>query len=329
MYFEISHKENFKKMYGTSFDAHDAKIWKRNRVEQRKRSRSSRKKKKVEYKKGPLWSRPYDGGPLHPELDTVLAMPFLSTIHINPAVGGMTYPVNDGTGSFAQLTGLHHRMRYRFFHGSKGSTTNKDRKSGKSSSKEKGKHAEACLEAAIRTGRPPENNDSPYAYAVWKHWERTNHRPVLAQLPVVLTDTMCITAGDFFTLHTDPVTLRVTLWLWELKTGYKEDRKARKKMAAPLEHVPLTAKNRFQLQVLLTGIAYEKQLRMKIDGGCRVIHAWEVPGRNECEVEVLEPEQLDPPNWTGTVDRDALYAALKAPEKPVRRKKNKKKKIKI
>lgn len=313
--------------YGTSFQLHDGAAAKhpRGRPPYKRPRATKPKKKAVQYKKGPLWSRPYDGGPLHPELDAVLAMPFLASIHISPLAGGMTYPINDGTGRLAQMSGLHDRMRHRFFHGSKGASKNVD-KLGKSSSKAKGSHAEACLEAAIRTGSPPRNDDSPYAFAVWRHWERNHHRPVLAQLPVVLTDTMCITAGDFFTLHTDPATQRVTLWLWELKTGYKANTKARKKMAAPLEHVPLTPKNRFQLQVLLTGIAYEKELRMKIDGGCRVIHAWEVPGSNECEVEVLEPAQLEPPNWTQQVDRDALYAALKAPEKRERKKKKKKKK---
>jgi len=286
---------------------------------QKKRSRSKKsrpsnnnnnnKKKVVAYKKGPIWSRPYDGHKLHPELEKVLAKPFLATIHVSPDVGGLTYPIADGSGRLARLQGLHYRMLHRFFWRikvNKGSSS----KYGKSSSAAKGSNADGCLDMAISTGCAPSNEASPYAAAVWNYWKRNNHQPVLSQLPVVLIAANCITAGDYFTLHTDPRTQHVTLWLWELKTGYKARPRDPKYMAPPLRHVPLTPRNRFQLQVLLTKIAYEKELGLKIDGGCRVIHVWEVKDTDVCDVEVLEPHQLDPPNWTEQVNVDELYAAL-------------------
>jgi len=169
---------------------------------------------------------------------------------------------------------------------------------------------------------------SAYATAVWDYWHEHSHRPVLAQLPVVITHANLITAGDYFTVHLCPFTRRETLCLWELKTGYPIEPKDPPSMTIPMpngEEVPLTPLNRYYLQVLLTQMAYERELGLRIDGTVKVINAYHelqprikgVDPQYKCVVRVIGPDDLIPKGWPNRVLRDELYAALrKSPKHP-------------
>lgn len=288
-------------------------------VVQKKKPRSSLKKQI-----GPVWTTPDAlvaegrGKTGHPGLDAQIAKPFLASIFIDQQTGCFRFPV-EGQEHPHTLGGLHVRMRQKFFKNkelpvrppSKGKEPRR-----LASSKVEGSRADRALEKAIKTGKAPPAT-SKYAAAVWKYWEETGHRPVLAQLPVVLPRQNIATAGDYFTVHTDAVTGETRLHLWELKTGwpyvYKNVAEAGV-MSAPLDHVWMTTWNRWQLQVLITQMAYERELGLVIDGGSHVLHAWlERPfglSGYECRVKAIEPAELDPPNWTTTVNRDAIYSAI-------------------
>lgn len=67
-------------------------------------------------------------------------------------------------------------------------------------------------------------------------------------------------------------------------------------------------------------MAYERELGMKIDNA-RVIQVWrervgEVQeGQRvhyECKVQVKEPSELSPADWTIWTDKEVLYASLSA-----------------
>jgi hypothetical protein len=86
------------------------------------------------------------------------------------------------------------------------------------------------------------------------------------------------------------------------------------------EPVPLTPVNRYYLQVLLTQMAYERELGLIIDGTVRVINVYkereDMPrGATRptyaCKVRVIGPEHLDPPRWPERVVKDMLYACIK------------------
>lgn len=270
---------------------------------------------------GPIWTRPPGNGPIHPELDKQLCKPFLSTIFIGRQGNSESYKYPLGNGEYSKMGGLKERMRFRFFHGTKIKGSSSSSKKYRGSTAEKGSTADKSIEIAIATGVEPPVSFSSHSYAVWSYWKKNGHTPVLAQLPVVLVNANLITAGDYFTLHKCPLTGRQTLWLWELKTGYKTNTRKPDMMAEPLGHVPLTPRNRFQLQLLLTKIAYEKELGMKIDHW-RVIHVWEHKDGKSCDVEVLEPSELDPPYWAQKVDENLLYSKLKkAPKQKTKRRK--------
>ena len=290
----------------------------------------SRKRPLIVAQAGPIWTVPPGPGPIHPQIDAQLVKPELATIYIEGGdKGGLRSPLRN-RGS-AVMPGLHSKMQYRYFRNTKIKSSSSRSDNYKGSSKKLGSSADKVLENAIRFNLAPLKGDSVHAYAVWEYWQRNNHRPVLAQLPVVMMHANTITAGDYFTIHTCPKTQKETLWLWELKTGYKTNTRKPMMMSAPLDHVPLTPRNRFQLQVLLTRLAYENELRMKIHAA-RVIHVWEVADGKSCDVEVLEPMDLDPPNWTLKVDKERLYSSLADPspkkdwvKKTASKNKNKKK----
>jgi hypothetical protein len=84
-------------------------------------------------------------------------------------------------------------------------------------------------------------------------------------------------------------------------------------MMPPLGFVALTARNRWQVQVMLTRIAYEKELGMKIDEA-HVVNVY-ATRRREYKVEVIAPSRLEPADWPDLVNRDVLYESLKAPSK--------------
>lgn len=278
---------------------------------ERKQATPKKLQKKTKVTRVPLWT--CAPGPIgHAGLETVLAKPFLATIFIDPAKDCFRFPV-EGLKEAHTLGGLHVRMRQKFFKGA--SLPVRHAKKGKEfrrlpSSKVDGKRADNALEKAIETGNAPPAT-SKYAAAVWKYWQENGHRPVLAQLPVVLPKQNIATAGDYFTVKDGK------LWLWELKTGwpfvYKTLAEAGT-MSEPLDHVWATPWNRWQLQVLITQLAYQRELGLEIDGGARVIHAWlERPfGEHgySCHVRVHEPDTLEPPGWPDTVNKDALYGAI-------------------
>jgi hypothetical protein len=190
-----------------------------------------------------------------------------------------------------------------------------------------GSRADEALAESIRTGKPPppanHKGASEYATAVWNYWKEHHHRPVLAQLPVIIVHALTATAGDYFTVHKCPFTQRETLCLWELKTGYPKMDGDPTTMTIPMpgdEPVPLTSVNRYYLQVLLTQMAYERELGLRVDGTVRVINAYkereDMPRgatrpTYKCAVRVIGPEQLDPPRWPERVLKDQLYAGIK------------------
>ncbi len=224
-------------------------------------------------KKGPIWTRPKGNDPLHPQIDAQLCKPFLQSVYLDTSLKSpaFRYPIREGQPD-AMTTGLHTRMLQRFFRG-----IDSDREYTKSvsghpqrlrSSKHDGSRADDALAESIRTGVAPPGprkvpcfylldvlfvvervmtqvGCSPYATAVWNYWRSNGHRPILTQLPVIMTESLVGTAGDYFTIHTCPLTKRETLWLWELKTGWPKYNKNNDIMAPPLAHVWLSPENRF------------------------------------------------------------------------------------
>lgn len=307
----------------------------------RKKARSPQEEDEPQGK-GPIFVRPADGKPIHPELEAVLSRPFLSTIYVDPKTRSLRYPMADGRG-VAIMDGLHRRMLYRFFQGIELNNTYSKKPWPKRlrSSKEEGSRADNALAEAIRTGQPPPSahhaGASDYATAVWEYWKEHHHRPVLAQLPVIIIHALTATAGDYFTVHRCPFTKKETLCLWELKTGYPKGKKnddAEYNMTIPMpplpgfeeipnppkEQVPLTSVNRYYLQVLLTQMAYERELGLKIDGTVQVINVYkereDMPkGASrptyKCKVDVYGPEHLVPTRWPDRVIKDALYAGIR------------------
>ncbi len=277
-----------------------------------------KKKKVASAQQGPVWTRAE--GPIHPALEAQLAKPFLATIFIDKETSCFRFPV-EGRDTPHTLGGLHVRMRQKFFKGKE--LPRRIMKKGKEarrlpSSKVDGSRADRALEKAIKTGVAPPAT-SKYAAGVWKWWADNGHRPVLAQLPVILVKQNIATAGDYFTVHTDEVTGEQRLHLWELKTGWpyvykKKNLAEADTMSAPLDHIWMTPWNRWQLQVLITRMAYERELGLVIDGGAHVIHAWlERPfglSGYECKVNVVQPADLEPPNWTVDVNKETLYQAI-------------------
>ena len=264
--------------------------------------------------KTPLWTRhPVE---MHPGLAVQLAKPFLSTIYIDKESGGFCFPLNNGDPPH-RAGGLHARMKTRFFH--KTDVPPREYKKGamprrKGSSKTDGSKADRDLEKAIRQGSSA-GLTSPYAIAIWKYWQRIDHIPVLAQLPVYIVRANVATAGDYFTINRADG----TLWLWELKTGWPKQvppQKCGLMDTEPLSAVWCSSENRWQVQLMLTQMAYEKELGLKITGQARVIHTWmerpegDAQGIYTAHVRVLEPEKLEPSDWPKWIDRDALYAAL-------------------
>lgn len=287
--------------------------------------------------RGPIFVRPADGISIHPALDLVLAKPFLSTIYIDPVTNSLRYPMPNGKPAI--MGGLHGKMLHRFFQGIELDNVYSKKPWPKrlSSSKEEGSRADAALAEAIRTGQPPppahHAGASEYATAVWNYWKEHHHRPVLAQLPVIITHALTATAGDYFTVRCCPFTKRKTLCYWELKTGYPkgktEDNVNPYAMTIPMpclpdevkpEFVPLTSVNRYYLQALLTQMAFERELGLHIDGTVQVINVYkereDMPRgatrpTYKCKVEVYGPEHLEPPRWPDRVLKDALYAGIR------------------
>lgn len=303
-----------------------------------KKPRPYQKKKKQEtpkpdgvnlMKPGPLFVRPAAKGSIHPALDQILLRPFVSSVFIDEN-GSIAFPVGDN--KIARVTGLHTCMKNRFFRGisphkiivqTPDAYGNLPKRLA--SSKNIGSAADRALENAIRTGQPPSSKDSPYAEAVWKYWSQSGHVPVLAQLPVIISKANVGTMGDYFTVYQNPRTETRELWLWELKTGWQEPKAKPEIMDPPLSHVPITAINRWNLQVLLTKMAYERELGLKIDFA-RVIQVYQeredvVPGSDKAGmskqyhsvVKIYTPADLTPPRWTeDPVLLGILYDSLKA-----------------
>jgi hypothetical protein len=288
---------------------------------------------------GPIFVRPADGSPIHPALEEQVRKPFLRSIYIDPQTRSIRYPLANGQRA-ALMDGLHKRMRYRFFRGIKLDNARPTKAFPKRlrSSADEGSRADEALAEAIRTGQAPpaahHKGASEYASAVWTYWREHHHRPVLAQLPVIITHAMTATAGDYFTVHRNPFTGKETLCLFELKTGYPKTDEDPPTMTIPMpklpgqdkaEEVPLTSVNRYYLQVLLTQMAYERELGLRIDGTVRVINVYKeredmprgatVPTYT-CKVRVIGPEHLDPPGWPNRVIKDALYAAIRKQKAP-------------
>jgi len=284
----------------------------------------------------PMWIRTPD--PLPEALQIQLDKPFLSTVYISKKTDSIRYPYNpdDPNAPHAMMWGLHRAMRYRFFHGqdpdpfrppSKGVAPKR-----KASSKNCGDRADRALEASILSGQAPpdagKKGASPYATAVWNWWKEHHHQPVLAQLPVVYTHTNVATAGDYFTLHTCPITHNKTLWLWELKTGWPQHKDKPDVMGEPLSHVWLTPENKWLLQLTLTRLGYERELGLKISiNYARVINVYaEREGTNKTDpvytykVRILGPKEANPVDWPLYTDADILYNGLKAPEKKTKKK---------
>jgi len=278
--------------------------------------------------RGPIFVRPADGSITHPALEEQLRKPFLSTIYVDAATQSLRYPRPNGQAP-AIMGGLHKKMLHRFFRGieMKNAYSQKHWPKRLRSSQQEGSRADDVLAECIRTGQPPppanHKGASEYATAVWNYWRDHHHRPVLAQLPVIIIHALVATAGDYFTVRTCPFSHHKTLCLWELKTGYPKADKDPVTMTIPMpdgETVPLTPVNRYYLQVLLTQMAYERELGLHIDGSVQVINAYkereDMPRAATrptytCKVRVIGPEQLDPPRWSERVLKDQLYAGIR------------------
>ncbi len=164
---------------------------------------------------------------------------------------------------------------------------------------------------------------------------------------MIITHALTVTAGDYFTVHRCPFTQRETLCLWELKTGYPKTHSDPDTMTIPMpplpgqtdpEPVPLTSVNRYYLQVspivlslwivislhrgqvLLTQMAYERELGLHVDGTVRVINVYRERGPMPksgkapvytCKVDVIGPDNLTPKGWPNRVLKDQLYQNIK------------------
>jgi|WetSurMetagenome_2_1015567.scaffolds.fasta_scaffold00274_4 hypothetical protein len=299
-----------------------------------KKARSDQDQGDVVPAKGPIFVVPEDGSAFPEALERIVSKPFVRSIYVDPKTRSLRYPVAGRPDAI--MTGLHVRMLHRFFRGIELDNERSKKAWPKRlrSSKEEGSRADKALAECIRTGQPPppahHKGASEYASAVWTYWREHHHRPVLAQLPVILVDALAATAGDYFTVHRCPFTGRETLCMWELKTGFPKEDEDPPSMTIPMpvpegqrepERVPLTSMNRYYLQVLLTQMAYERELGLHVDGTVRVINAYkEREDRSKgdtraptykCKVVEIGPEHLNPPRWPERVLKDALYKGIK------------------
>lgn len=301
--------------------------------------------------------------PLHPELDAALQRSgaFLSTVYIDKTKGGcFRYPV--GPTYHALIGGLHKRMKKRFFRGTevegfslkKAFHFNEELKVRKvcsagggspmidmhislqlnchKSSEAAGKKADEALALAIKTQKAPPpyraRGASPYATAVWDWCKANGYRLVLTQLPVIfiINDKASVaTCGDYFAVHEETGELT----LIELKCGfpvedYKRDPSvAPMVMNPPLNTVPLTTENRWHLQVMLTHMAYERELKMRIPR----VHVLNVFKAKDMNITtVYQCRLLEQPEWTRSLAQggrlNVLYDALSEGAK--KKRKNKK-----
>lgn len=290
-----------------------------------RRKHQPRKKNKAAAVKpdipGPLWKRTPGNGPLHPQLDAVLKRPFVSTICIDGNIRGFKYPLdaNDMSRGFALMKGLKKQMARRFWREHPEVKRKRPKKGWKlwPSDNELGSRADREIENAIAYETVPV---FPYAVAVLDYWRERGHRPVLAQLPVIMmnrskTSTRVCTAGDYFTLWLNPENGEEELWLWELKTGWPHVPRKPHIMSHPLAYVDLTPFNKWHLQLLYTKLAYEKEMGMKIDQS-RVIHCWKKTVKQgdttDVEVDTFKwvTKELPPPDWVQELDEDEIYYAL-------------------
>jgi hypothetical protein len=147
---------------------------------------------------------------------------------------------------------------------------------------------------------------------------------------VILVTHNLATAGDYFAVHE----ATGDLVLIELKCGFPtEDHVIRdmpgndandaKVMNPPLAHVPLTSENRWHLQVLLTRMAYERELGLRIDrvhvlNVCKTKHVASNKESYTCRL-------MDQPEWASELligDRlSVLYNSLSGPKTRKQRKK--------
>jgi hypothetical protein len=251
---------------------------------------------------GPLWS--VKPGELHPELARVTAIPFLAGIAIDDKTEGHYFTLN---GKKEIHDGLHKRMHRRFFRKYK----KKHRKITKKtrrfpSTKKDGAEAGGNVEAFMR-GDGVLDDMNPYAIEAINWWIANGHQLQASEIPVVLPHARIITRGDFFTVKHNTETNKDELWLWELKTGYPHVPRHPIRMASPLITVHCTPWNIYQLQLLFTRMAYERELEMKIDHS-RVIHVWKERAKDKsfsykCAVYA-------PPKWVEEQDLDLLYRQI-------------------
>jgi hypothetical protein len=121
------------------------------------------------------------------------------------------------------------------------------------------------------------------------------------------------TCGDYFAVHEQSGELT----LIELKCGFPvEDYKmdpavAPMVMNPPLNDVPLTSENRWHLQVLLTRLAYERELNMRIPR----VHVLNVFKATDMKTAVsYQCRLIDQPEWTRSLEQggrlNVLYEAL-------------------
>lgn len=291
---------------------------------------------------GPLWTRPEDlSVPLHPELDAALQRSggFLSTVYIDKTKGGcFRYPV--GPTYHALVGGLHKRMKKRFFRGTevegfsmgKPFYYNKELKLNfHKSSEAAGKKADEALAQAIKTQKAPPpyraRGASTYASAVWEWCKEHGYRLVLAQLPVIfiINDKASVaTCGDYFAVHEETGELT----LIELKCGFPVEDYTRDPSVAPmvmnppLNEVPLTTENRWHLQVMLTHMAYERELKMRIPR-VHVLNAFKA--KDMGTKTFYECRLLEQPEWTRSLAQggrlNVLYEALSEGAKKKRKSK--------
>lgn len=227
---------------------------------------------------------------LHPELKRVIKdIAFVDKVRHNGQAYSVCLGGGDANSPMIKETyqGLHTRMKKLFFPPQEWDVRRRNKWTKKQGSSLKlGKAVERAIDKAVfnNNGKKPRKMHA-LARKVLDVWEEElGHDVQVAQLPVVITGGRCCTQGDYFTVDRETG----ELWLWELKTGWpviprkpvnflnlrlSPSSNSGKKKRKRTTGIPCTPFNKWELQRLITHMAYEKEMGMKI-ARSRVIHVW-------------------------------------------------------
>lgn len=243
---------------------------------------------------------------LHPELVKYDKNILMRQIRHN---GIMHTAISTDTKSgIVAKVGLLRKLKNRFYHEYVRSTR-RTKTIKKSAGKKVGLVAHTYVEKSVQFKGKLPPRCSKHAKAVLCWWKENGHELQGAELPVHMKQNGIITRGDFFTVkRKGTLSGFPELWYWELKCGWSPAIDKKKGyMNQPLDHVPCSLFNIYELQRQWTHWAFEEELGMKIHAS-RVIHVYE----HERDGMIVVPRDI--PIWCKSLNKEKLYNFLDRPD---------------